>query len=49
VCKSYVFLGVGYDLDVVNDQFWRESMNTPFPYVAENMEKQVQDWQKQYK
>lgn len=24
-------------------------MNTPFPYVAENMEKEVEKWKKLYK
>ncbi len=43
-----VCVEVDYELDVANDEFWRKSLNTPFPYVAENMEKEVEKWQQQY-
>ena len=42
------FSEVDYDLDVAKDDFWRDSLNTPFPFVSENIAKKAEEWTKEY-
>ncbi|EGR32432.1 sec1 family protein, putative [Ichthyophthirius multifiliis] len=37
-----------YDLDCINDQYWNENINQPLPNVAEDIDKQMQEWQQGY-
>ena len=40
--------GKTYDLDCVNDSYWNENVNNPFPQVAEDINNKLEEWQKQY-
>lgn len=37
-----------FDLDMSTDTFWADKINTPFPYVACDLEKELNDWKDNY-
>ena len=39
---------IDFDLDCEKDQFWKSKMNEPFPYVAEDLENQLNEWKSNY-
>ncbi len=35
-------------MDVTSDKFWAEKMNVPFPYVMEDIDKELNVWKTEY-
>ncbi len=41
-------LVIEYDLDLSKDDFWAKNRCIPFPYVAEDIEKELNEWKADY-
>ena len=37
-----------YDLDNQHDKFWAEKINVPFPYVSDDIDKDLNEWKSEY-
>ena len=48
ICSSIFLLETEYDLDNQHDKFWAEKINVPFPYVSDDIDKDLNEWKNEY-